>query len=65
MSIPTRGETFAVLIEHLRKAQENAAMMAHLEADTDRLVSKGWLAIEELLKKTIYNVTRLAKRGLQ
>lgn len=66
MSLPSSGETFAKLIEHLRRAQEDAAMLAHLNAaDDNRLIAQGWLAVSEMLKKTQYNVTNLAKRGLQ
>ena len=65
MSIPTKGETFAKLIEHLRRAQEDAAMMAHLIRDDDKLIAQGWVAISEMLKKTVHNVTKLATRGLQ
>jgi hypothetical protein len=64
MAIPTKGDTFAQLIEHLRLAQEAAAMLGHLHADEDPLMLKGWLAISELLKLTIHNVTKLAARGL-
>lgn len=65
MSIPTEGETFAILIEHLRKAQEQCSMMAHLCRDGDRLRAQGWLAIEEMLKLTTHNVTKLAMRKMQ
>ncbi|HWU39275.1 MAG TPA: hypothetical protein VN203_16645 [Candidatus Acidoferrum sp.] len=64
MSIPTKGEKFAELLEHLRKAEEASAMLGHLHADEDPLMLKGWLAISELLKLTIHNVTKLAARGL-
>lgn len=65
MSIPTTGETFAKLIEHLRLAQEDAAMLAHLRADDSRPLAVAWLAVEEGLKKMVHNVTQLATRGLQ
>lgn len=64
MTVPTTGETFAILIEHLRKAQESAAMMAHLVRDDDRLKAQGWLAVSEMLKKTAHTVTKLATRGM-
>ena len=64
MSIPTKGETFTQLIEHLRLAQEASAMLGHLYADEDPLMLKGWLAVSELLKLTLHNVTKLAARGL-
>jgi hypothetical protein len=66
MSIPTTGETFAKLIEHLRLAQEDCAMMAHLlNAEGTNHLGKQWLLISEMLKKAQYNITHLAKRGLQ
>jgi hypothetical protein len=65
MSIPTQGEEFAKLIEHLRKAQEASAMLAHLVRDDDRLRSQGWMAVSEMLKKTVGNVTKLAMGRLQ
>lgn len=60
MTVPTPGETFAKLIEHLRLAQEDSAMMAHLRRDDDKLIAQGWLAISEMLKKTQAQVTKLA-----
>lgn len=65
MSIPTSGETFAQLIEHLRKAQEKSAMMAHLlqmhPSRMDELLAKGWLGISELIGRMIEQVTKLAQ----
>jgi hypothetical protein len=63
MSLPTSGETFAVLIEHLRKAQETAAMLGHLKADEDKHLSHGWLGISELLRRMVHQVTELATKG--
>ena len=60
MSLPTPGEKFASLIEHLRKGQEDAAFLAHLEADNNKLQSQGWLAVSEMFKLTVANVTKLA-----
>jgi hypothetical protein len=69
MSIPTRGETYAKLMEHLRYAQEDAAMMAHLlnteSGPMDTLLAKGWLGISELLKMMQHKVTALAQGNLQ
>jgi hypothetical protein len=64
MSIPTKGEEFAKLIEHLRKAQEACSMLAHLHADDSRLMAQGWIAVSEMLKKTQHSVTKLATKGL-
>lgn len=70
MGVPTKGETFAKLIENLRHAQEEAAMMGHLinmqdGNHMDQLLAKGWIGISELLKKMVHDVTTLASRGLQ
>lgn len=69
MSIPTRGETYAQLTEHLRKAQEACAMMAHLhnteDNKVDRLLARGWLGMEELMKRIVHQVVELAKGRLQ
>jgi hypothetical protein len=68
-NIPTKGETYSRLLEHLRYAQEDAAMMAHLlkaEADAPGLVlGQGWLNISEGLRKMQHIVTQLAKGNLQ
>ncbi len=61
---PTKGLAYAQLIEHLRQAQEDAALLAVLQEDNtsiDRTLAKGWLGIEELLKRLIHQVTELAK----
>lgn len=62
MGLPTSGEKFAELIEYLRKAQEASAFLGHLEADNNKLQSQGWLAVSEMLKLTVINVTKLAMR---
>jgi hypothetical protein len=63
MSLPSRGEKFAELCEHLRKASEAAAILGHLTNDTDgpsRLQARGWLAVSEMLMEMVRRVTRLA-----
>lgn len=65
MSIPTPGEEYAKLIEFLRKAQESAAMLAHLRRDDSRILAKGWLTVSEGLKEMQNHVTKLATKGLQ
>jgi hypothetical protein len=62
MSLPTTGEVFAQLIEHIAKAQEAAAMLYHLEADNNKLQAQGWLAVSEMFKLTRTNVTKLAMK---
>lgn len=67
--IPTRGDTFARMLHHLREAQDHAAMLAHLyNADGDAkgmMIGRGWLNVEELIKKMVHSVTYLAQRNLQ
>lgn len=69
MSIPTRGEQFEKLTMHLRYAQEAAAMLAHLSnADGDApgmVIGRGWLHVEDNLKKMVHIVTQLAQGKLQ
>lgn len=64
MNIPTVGETYAKLMEHLRKAQEESAMMAHLVHDDDRKLARMWLRVSENFKKLQYSLTELAKGRL-
>lgn len=64
MSLPTKSDEFMKLNEALIRAQEAAAMLAHLHnAEGDKignLIAKGWLGVEELLKKMQWQVTQLA-----
>lgn len=65
MSNPTTGETFAQLIEYLRKAQEAAATLGHLaRANDETLRANGWLAVSEGLKLMQRNVTALATKRM-
>lgn len=68
MSLPTRGEEYTKVIEHLIKAQESCNMLAHLEnaqGNTGTLIAKGWLGIAELLRKMQHQVIQIAKGKLQ
>ena len=65
ISVPTKGEEFAKLMEYLRKAQESSAMLAHLTADESSLKSQGWMAVSEMFKLVQHKVTELATKGLQ
>lgn len=70
MSVPTHGEQFAKLLEHLRLAQEDSAMLSHLaraQSNTGKgkAIADGWFAVEELLKRMVYQVTKLAQGKLQ
>lgn len=69
MSVPTQGESFAKLLEYLRKAQEESATMGHLTglqgSAMDQLLAKGWYGISELLGQVCIQVTKLAQGKLQ
>lgn len=69
MATPSRGEVFAKLLHHLREAQDQSANMAHLHRTEsgphEQAAANGWLAVSELLKKIVYQVTELARRGFQ
>lgn len=66
---PSQGEIFAKLIERLRYAQEDCAMLAHLTraqgSQKDRAVADGWIAVSELIKRMNYQITTLAQGKLQ
>lgn len=65
--IPTVAEEYSKLMEHLAKAQETAAMIAHLHANNDprdRVIRTGWITISEALKLIRHNVTKLAQGRL-
>lgn len=65
MSVPTQGETYAKIIEYLRKLQEETAMMAHLiAAQDDRSLAISWLQVSENFKKMQHSLTELAKKGM-
>lgn len=67
MSLPTKSEVYSRLMEHIRLAQEDAAMLAHLNnADGDApgmVIAKGWLNVSELFRTLAERVTRLATKG--
>jgi len=62
MSVPTTGETYSKLMEHLRQAQECSAMLAHLHRAQDNKpeLARQWLAVSEGFKKMQYSLTQLA-----
>lgn len=67
--LPTRGLTYSQLCEHLIKAQELCALMAHLHQTEgnpmDKTLASGWLGVSELLKRMNHQVTQLAKGAMQ
>ena len=65
-NVPTQGEVFAKLMEHIRYAQEGAASYAHLcRANGDTVRADGFLRASEQFKKTIHLLTQLATRHIQ
>lgn len=61
MSIPTQGETYSRILEHLQLLQEETAMMAHLlQANDSTKLALSWLAVSENFKKMQYQLTQLA-----
>lgn len=68
MSVPTRGEVFAKMLDHAREFQSCASMMAHLHNtesnDADKTLARGWLMVEELLRRLIHKITLLGQGKL-
>lgn len=64
MSIPTTGECYSRLMEYIRKAQEESAMMAHLVRDDDHELAKMWLKVSDNFRKLQFSMTELAKGRL-
>ena len=69
VTVPTRGETYDKLKFHLIMAQEQAAMMAHLhgteDTEKDKLMQRAWLAVSDMLRKAVHNITVLAQGKMQ
>lgn len=66
MSVPTEGECYSRLIEHIRKAQEESAMLGHLANANDHgPKGRAWLSVSELFKQVEHNVTQIAMGRLQ
>ena len=63
--LPSEGETYGRLIECLRIAQEQSAMLSHLTGlNGATAASRGWLIISEQLKAMNRHVTMLAVRKI-
>jgi len=64
----TRSETFIKLLHHLDEARDCAAVIAHLhgteDANKDRVLQMGWLAIAELFKRIRLQIVDLAQGKL-
>lgn len=68
MTVPTHGEVYMRLMEHLRLAQEDASTLSHLANTEDgakaKALSKSWLVVSELFKHVQLKVTDLAQGRL-
>lgn len=66
MAVPTEGECFSRLIEHIRMAQEESAMLGHLANANDKNSrARAWLKVAELFKEVEHKVVDLARSKLQ
>ena len=68
MQVPTEGDEYAKMMEHLIKVQECASMLAHLSNNygpKGRSRAIGWLAVEQQMKLIQATVTKLAIGKLQ
>lgn len=65
----TRGEAFAKLLDLQDQIIDQCAVMAHLHNtegnDMDKLLAKGWLGMVELMQRMRWQLTELAKGGMQ
>ena len=61
--LPTKGLLYSQITEKLRELEELFAMMGHLVADEDKVLSHGWLGCSELTKKLQHTVTEWAAKG--
>lgn len=68
MSVPSRGEVFHRLIDHIKQLIDCCALMAHLHntegSDKDKKLAVGWLMMSELFKKLQHQVTLLGQGRL-
>lgn len=65
MGVPTSGEKFSELINHLREAQSVAATLGHLEKMNNQdLLAKGWFGVSEMMDVLVKKVTDLAMRKM-
>ncbi len=63
--IPSEALVFAKLLENLREAQECSYMLGHLrKANDDNVTGQGFIAVGEIFKRMIANVTALATSSL-
>lgn len=64
--VPTRGDAYAKLMFHIREAQDQAAVLAHLhntEGLRDQTLAAGWLKVSEMLRRFVDVVIQIAQKG--
>jgi hypothetical protein len=66
--LPTRGVTYAKLLDHLREAEECMILMAHLvKAEgtiADEALGNGWLLMAQMHERIRRKVTEMAQGRL-
>lgn len=66
--LPTRGITYAKLLDHLREAEELMILMAHLvKAEgtiADEALGNGWLLMAQMHERIRRKVTEMAQGRL-
>lgn len=66
---PSRGETYAKIIDLCDQLQDQCAVMSHLHNTegnpTDVTLARGWLGMTELIKRMRHQLTQLAIGRMQ
>lgn len=66
--LPTRGLTYAKMLDHLRETEELMILMAHLvKAEgtlADEALANGWLLMAQMHEKIRHKVTEMAQGRL-
>lgn len=63
--VPDTALTYKKLVDHLREAQDCAAVLGHLHGPNDQLHGQGWLAVSEQLGNMTSIIAQLAARGFK
>lgn len=65
----SRSEVYLKLLDHVREAQDCAALMSHLhnteDSPKDKIMALGWLTMSELFKRCADQVTMMAQGKMQ
>ena len=62
----SEADTFSVLLEHLRLAEEACYTIGHLNKTCGQdLKGQGFLAVGEMLKMTCISITNLATKSMR